>query len=76
MDPVWLTVALVLGLAARSLGLPPLVGFLLAGFALDAVGAQAGEMLGQVADLGVTILLFTIGLKLRVRTLLQVSLAR
>ena len=71
MDFIWLTVALVLGLAARSVGLPPLVGFLLAGFALDAVGVQAGEMLGYFADLGVTLLLFTIGLKLRPQTMFR-----
>jgi len=71
MDPVWLTVALVLGLAARSVGLPPLVGFLLAGFGLDALGVHAGDMLEQVADMGVTLLLFTIGLKLRPQTMLR-----
>ena len=71
MDPIWLTVALLLGLTARSVGLPPLVGFLLAGFALDSLGVQAGETLGQIADLGVTLLLFTIGLKLRPQTMLR-----
>ena len=33
MDPLILVVAFALGLAARSAGLPPLVGFLAAGFA-------------------------------------------
>lgn len=69
MDPVWLAVAFVLGLGARLVGLPPLVGFLAAGFVLNALGVEGGEMLRQIADLGVTFLLFTIGLKLRIQTL-------
>lgn len=65
MDPVWLLVALVFGLAVRRLGLPPLVGFLGAGFALHAFGEQGGPILEGAAHYGVLLLLFTIGLKLR-----------
>ncbi|MEH6649621.1 MAG: cation:proton antiporter [Motiliproteus sp.] len=39
-------------------------------FALHALGAEGGPFLQQLADLGVTLLLFTIGLKLRPRSLL------
>ncbi|WP_456377724.1 cation:proton antiporter domain-containing protein [Thiolapillus sp.] len=70
MDPLWLLIALILGLAARRVYLPPLVGFLLAGFALHALGVQGGEVLREAADIGVLLLLFTIGLKLRLRSLL------
>ncbi len=70
MDPLWLLVALLLGFFARQLSLPPLVGFLLAGFALHALGIDGGPALQKFADLGVTLLLFTIGLKLRLRSLL------
>lgn len=70
MDPLWLLVALVLGFAAQQIRLPPLVGFLGAGFALHALGVEGGPVLDKFADLGVTLLLFTIGLKLRLRSLL------
>lgn len=70
-DPIWIAVAFFFGFLAWEIGLPPLVGFLAAGFALNAMGAEGGEFLGEMADLGVTILLFTIGLKLRVGQLLR-----
>ena len=69
--PILLGVAFLLGLCARLLGLPPLVGFLVAGFGLGATGFEASAELRTIADLGVTLLLFTIGLKLRVRSLLR-----
>jgi predicted Kef-type K+ transport protein len=68
---VFVSVALVFGLAARFVGLPPLVGFLAAGFVLNALGYQAGEDLDQIANLGVYLLLFGIGLKLDLRGLLR-----
>ncbi len=70
MDPLWLLVALVLGLFTQQIRLPPLIGFLFAGFALHAMGIEGGPELQKFADLGVTLLLFTIGLKLRLRNLL------
>ena len=68
-DPVWIALAFLAGLLARSLSLPPLVGYLAAGFALHGLGAQPGPVLEQVAEIGVTLLLFTIGLKLSLRDL-------
>ncbi len=70
MDPLWLLMALVLGLLARQLYLPPLVGFLLAGFVLHALGVEGGQVLREMSNLGVLLLLFSIGLKLRLRNLL------
>lgn len=70
MDPLWLLVALVLGFFAQQIRLPPLVGFLFAGFGLHALGIEGGAALQKFADIGVTLLLFTIGLKLRLRNLL------
>ncbi len=70
MDPMWLLVALILGFFARQVRLPPLIGFLFAGFALHAMDIDGGPALQKFADLGVTLLLFTIGLKLRLRSLL------
>ena len=65
-----LGVAFVMGLLAKAGGLPPLMGFLAAGFALGALGMQNTPTLQHIADLGVTLLLFTIGLKLHPRDLI------
>ena len=68
-DPLWIAIAFAFGFAVKLIGLPPMVGFLLAGFALHAGGAEASDFLHTTADLGVTLLLFTIGLKLRLGSL-------
>ena len=68
-DITWLAVAFALGLLSRAAGLPPLVGFLAAGFVLNLYGIASGEMLRKLADLGITLLLFIVGLKLNLRTL-------
>lgn len=68
-DPFWIAIAFLCGLLIRSVGLPPLVGFLMAGFLLNALGAAGGEFLDAMADLGITLLLFTIGLKLKLKSL-------
>ena len=69
MDPTWILIAFALGFAVNRVGLPPLVGYLVAGFVLHAFGAEGGEILDKIGDLGVTLLLFSIGLKLRVKSL-------
>jgi predicted Kef-type K+ transport protein len=71
MDPIWLTIAFGLGFLVRLIGLPPLVGYLLAGFILNYFGAESGEFIETVSELGVTLLLFTIGLKLKVKNLVK-----
>jgi predicted Kef-type K+ transport protein len=71
MDFLLLAIAFVFGLLSQQLRLPPLVGFLLAGFVLQLMGKEGGETIAAVSDLGVTLLLFSIGLKLRVRNLLR-----
>jgi len=69
MHVVPLAVAFTFGMLARLISLPPLMGFLAAGFVLGALGMQNTPMLQEIADLGVTLLLFTIGLKLHVKDL-------
>jgi len=71
VDPLWIFVAFILGFAAYRLGLPPLVGYLIAGFVLQSFGVSGGETLDRIAELGVMLLLFTIGLKLKIRGLLR-----
>lgn len=73
----WISAAFFLGLLARSIGLPPLVGYLLAGFGLHAAGPSLNlshhgqEGLHEIAHLGVLLLMFTIGLKLRAGSLIK-----
>lgn len=68
-DPIWVAIALACGLATRVIGLPPMVGFLIAGFILNAFGAKGGEFLDAMATMGITLLLFSIGLKLKLKSL-------
>ncbi len=68
---LYLGAAVVGGTLAVLLRLPPLVGFLAAGFALGAFGAPELAGLETLADLGVALLLFGIGLKLDVRSLVR-----
>jgi predicted Kef-type K+ transport protein len=69
MDSIYILIAFVLGFAARQVGLPPLVGYLIAGFLLNAMNFTGGALIVELKDFGVTLLLFTIGLKLRLSSL-------
>lgn len=71
LDAAWIGIAFLLGLAARQVKLPPLVGYLVAGFVLYALNINPGEIIDDFAAMGVTLLLFSIGLKLRIDTLLR-----
>jgi len=63
--------AFTFGMIINFTGLPPMVGFLIAGFALNYLGFEVTSGLTTLANLGVTILLFSIGLKLDIRTLFK-----
>ena len=69
MDLFWLPIAFFFGFLARQVGLPPLVGFLVAGFVLNAIGVEGDAVIDKVGDFGVMLLLFAIGLKLKVKGL-------
>jgi len=69
LNSMWIVLAFFCGLIARLLGLPPLTGFLVGGFILNLEGMHASPVIEQFADLGVTLLLFTLGLKLRPKDL-------
>lgn len=56
--------AFFFGMLISRIGLPPMVGFLVAGFAYNFAGFETPDSLQTIADLGVTLLLFSIGLKL------------
>ena len=70
---IWLIFAFSLGLIMRLVGLPPLVGYLAAGFALSFYGYESNHLLEEVAHAGVLLLLFGVGLKLRLKSLLRVE---
>jgi predicted Kef-type K+ transport protein len=69
MEIAFIVVAFLLGFAAAAVRLPPLVGYLVAGFLLHAFGYESTDAIDTIADLGVLLLLFGIGLKLKLKTL-------
>ena len=71
MELLFFAIAFICGFSVYQLKLPPLIGFLMAGFVLNLLGYKTTELLTSLADLGVTLLLFSIGLKLRVSSLLK-----
>jgi glutathione-regulated potassium-efflux system ancillary protein KefC len=46
MDLIWVSTAFVMGWLGARVGLPPLVGYLLAGFGLFALGVRACKTSG------------------------------
>ena len=70
-DVTWISLAFVLGFLVKQIGLPPLVGFLAAGFVLNMAGVHGGEVIQKIADLGITLLLFSVGLKLNLKNLMR-----
>ncbi|MFK8042417.1 cation:proton antiporter [Congregibacter sp.] len=69
-DPLLIIVALLCGMASRAVGMPALIGYLAAGFVLHELNVDGGEMLETLSEMGITLLLFSIGLKLQIRDLL------
>lgn len=67
---IYLAALFAAGLIALILRLPPLVGFLAAGFLLNGLGVEKIQGLEIAAELGVTLMLFAIGLKLDLKALL------
>ena len=74
MDFIWILFAFVCGLSLRLIALPPLIGYLIAGFALNYMGYTADVSLQTLADMGITLMLFTIGLKLNIKDLLKTEI--
>ncbi|UJF17494.1 cation:proton antiporter [Vibrio sp. SS-MA-C1-2] len=70
MEVIIITAAFLSGFLALKCHLPPMVGFLFTGFGLHFFGYQTQPTITALADLGVLLLLFTIGLKLDIKTLL------
>jgi len=64
----WIAIAFVFGFLARRVGQPPLVGYLAAGIVLEAIGFKMVSHLEELSGIGIQLLLFSIGLKLDLRS--------
>ena len=76
MDSLIVIAAFICGFAARQLGQPPLVGYLVAGFGLGMAGLEPSASIQTIADAGIAMMLFIIGLKLDIRSLLRPEIYR
>ncbi len=71
MELIWVGAAYLAGLVTSRLHLPPLVGYLMAGYVLNFSGVESNDTLSHLADIGIELLLFTVGLKLKLSSLLR-----
>ncbi|WP_036246888.1 cation:proton antiporter [Methylobacter sp. BBA5.1] len=71
MELIWVGSAYLIGMIANRLSFPPLVGYLAAGYILHAMGVESAQTLTHLADIGIELLLFTVGLKLKLSSLVR-----
>lgn len=71
MEIYLIVIAFFFGFVAKQLNLPPLVGFLIAGFVLNYFNVEATERLHQLSEAGILLLLFSIGLKVQLKKLFE-----
>lgn len=71
MELIWISAAYFTGLIASRLTFPPLVGYLVAGYVLHALEVVALPDLSHLADVGIELLLFSVGLKLKPSSLIR-----
>jgi monovalent cation:H+ antiporter-2, CPA2 family len=67
--------ALLMGLLAARLRLPPIVGYLIAGIAMHALAPETvpiGSVASEASELGVVLLMFGVGLHFSLRDLMEV----
>lgn len=76
MDSLIILVAFACGFIARQVGQPPLVGYLIAGFLLGMAGFETSDTIRFITDTGIALMLFIIGLKLDLRSLLKPEIYR
>jgi len=69
MEIQWIAIAFVFGFIAKRFGQPPLVGYLVAGLFLEAIGFRMASPLHDLSDVGIKLLLFSIGLKLDLKSI-------
>ena len=74
IDAIWLSTAFLMGFIVKKFHLPSLIGFLITGFILNSLDLAQGsisQLLDTLSSLGVMLLLFTIGLKIKVNNILK-----
>lgn len=71
MELIWIGSAYLSGLIACKLSLPTLVGYLFAGYFLHYFHVPVIDNLHHLSDIGIELLLFTVGLKLKPSGLLR-----
>ncbi len=69
IEPMLVGLAFIAGLVFKRLGMPPLLGYLVAGFLAGGLQLGDPEVIHALSELGIILLLFTIGLKLNIREL-------
>lgn len=70
INSVWIGSTFLLGFTFKRIGMPPMLGFLASGFLMNFLGLTEGSLaLDTISDLGIFLLLFTIGLKLDLKSL-------
>jgi predicted Kef-type K+ transport protein len=73
MELIWLVAAFLSGMVAKAIKLPTLVGYLAAGLVLAFAGVESTPLIKGIGDLGVVLLLFTVGLHISLRSLVQIQ---
>ena len=76
MDSLIILAAFACGFTARQIGQPPMVGYLVAGFGLGIAGFQSSAGIELIANAGISMMLFIIGLKLDIKSLLRPEIYR
>ena len=76
MDSLIILTAFACGFVARQSGQPPMVGYLVAGFGLGMAGFESSDGIELIANAGIAMMLFIIGLKLDIKSLLQPEIYR
>lgn len=72
MEFLWIAIAYVLGMAVKAIRLPALIGFLAAGIILSLTGIEVNKyLIHEIGHLGVLLLLFTVGLHLRIKNIIR-----
>lgn len=71
VELIWIGSAYLMGLLASALMFPPLVGYLVAGYTLHASGFVELSTLPHIADVGIELLLFSVGLKIKPSSLIR-----
>ncbi|MCP4338647.1 MAG: cation:proton antiporter [Desulfobulbaceae bacterium] len=71
MEIYIVVLAFFFGFLAKQINLPPLVGFLTAGFILNYFDVEATDRLQELSEVGIILLLFSIGLKVHLKKLFE-----